>query len=327
LGKCDLPFQTSGSSIFDLIAANWLELEAKLPEHCRNMALAKSGAYKQGLNLVLEMLRGLENGPDFRADTSALERIARLGRSARNTSASEESRPADTLLVSEPVLQVAPFRTFDPSPAQEPGEAGERFEELRTKVLACIKCPHLVAFRHSVVFGVGSQNAELMFVGEAPGADEDLRGEPFVGRAGELLTKIIQTMGYQRSDVYIANVLKCRPHMPAGASGNRQPTAIEMETCLPYLRQQIEIIQPKVMVALGATAMRGLFGKDEPMKQMRGRWHVFGSIPVMATFHPSYLLRNQALSEKRKVWEDMLQVLERIGQPISEKQKNYFVAK
>jgi DNA polymerase len=115
--------------------------------------------------------------------------------------------------------------------------------------------------------------------------------------------------------------------MPSGASGNRQPTAIEMETCLPYLRQQIEIIRPKVMVALGATAMRGLFGKDEPMKQMRGRWHLFGSIPVMATFHPSYLLRNQALSEKRKVWEDMLQVLERIGQPISEKQKNYFLAK
>ena len=319
--------EPSGRSIFDLIAENWLEFETGLPEHSRNMALAKSGAYEQGLNLVLEMLRGLESVPGFRADTSALERIARLGSLVRNTSASEVSRTSDTLLVNEPVLQVAPFRIPEPPPAQEPGEAGERFEELRTEVLACIKCPHLVAFRHSVVFGVGSQNAELMFVGEAPGADEDLRGEPFVGRAGELLTKIIQTMGYQRSDVYIANVLKCRPHMPAGASGNRQPTAVEMETCLPYLRQQIEIIQPKVMVALGATAMRGLFGKDEPMKQMRGRWHVFGSIPVMATFHPSYLLRNQALSEKRKVWEDMLQVLERIGQPISEKQKNYFVAK
>ena len=283
--------------------------------------------FKQGLNLVVEMLRGLENDPDFRADNSALERIALLGRSVRDTGAAEEARAADTLRVNEPVLQVAPFRISGQSTAREPGDATQRFEELRTKVLACIKCPHLVAFRHSVVFGVGSQNAELMFVGEAPGADEDLRGEPFVGRAGELLTKIIQTMGYQRSEVYIANVLKCRPDMPSGASGNRQPTAIEMETCLPYLRQQIEIIQPKVMVALGATAMRGLFGKDEPMKQMRGRWHLFGSIPVMATFHPSYLLRNQALSEKRKVWEDMLQVLERIGQPISEKQKNYFLAK
>ena len=139
-----------------------------------------------------------------------------------------------------------------------------------------------------------------MFVGEAPGADEDRQGEPFVGRAGELLTKIIQTMGFQRSEVYIANVLKCRPDMPPGASGNRQPTQSEMETCLPYLRQQIEHIQPKVVVALGATAMRGLFGKVEQMKLMRGRWHLFGSIPVMATFHPSYLLRNQALSEKEE---------------------------
>jgi DNA polymerase len=164
-----------------------------------------------------------------------------------------------------------------------------------------------------------------MFVGEAPGADEDMQGEPFVGRAGELLTKIIQTMGYQRSDVYIANVLKCRPDIPQGTPGNRQPTPAEMATCLPYLRQQIELIQPKLMVALGGTAMRGLFGKDEPMRSMRGRWHQFGSIPVMATFHPSYLLRNQALSLKRQVWEDMLQVLERLGHPISERQKNYFL--
>ncbi len=153
-----------------------------------------------------------------------------------------------------------------------------------------------------------------MFVGEAPGADEDRQGEPFVGRAGELLTKIIQTMGYQRSEVYIANVLKCRPDLPPGTPGNRQPTPAEMATCLPYLREQIELIRPKVMVALGGTAMRGLFGKEEPMKQMRGRWHLFGSIPVMATFHPSYLLRNQALSLKRQVWEDMLLVLERLGQ-------------
>jgi DNA polymerase len=112
-----------------------------------------------------------------------------------------------------------------------------------------------------------------MFVGEAPGADEDLRGEPFVGRAGELLTRIIETMGFKRSDVYIANVLKCRPDMPKGSSGNRQPTPEEMQTCLPYLRDQIEIIQPKVMVALGGVAMRGLFGMVEPMKSLRGRGH------------------------------------------------------
>jgi len=281
--------------------------------------------YQQGLNLVVQMLRGLENRPDFRADTSTLQRIALLANS--RVVEPEKSGVIETPGNDQPVHQDTPVRISHQTPRQEAGAATQSFEELRTKVLACTKCPNLVAFRHSVVFGVGNPNAELMFVGEAPGADEDRQGEPFVGRAGELLTKIIQTMGYQRSEVYIANVLKCRPDIPEGAPGNRQPTATEMETCLPYLREQIQLIQPRAMVALGATAMRGLFGKEEPMNQMRGRWHLFGAIPVMATFHPSYLLRNQALSVKRKVWEDMLQVLDRLGHSISERQKNYFLAK
>ncbi|HZC58851.1 MAG TPA: uracil-DNA glycosylase, partial [Chthoniobacterales bacterium] len=284
-----------------------------------------------------DMLRSLKHQtePDFRADISALERIVRLPRPAEG---SEPADPIEEPVVPENVgapihesLKVpAPPESLPPLPVQEqatrPGEFEKRFEELRSQVLACTKCPNLVAFRHTVVFGVGNPKAELMFVGEAPGADEDMQGEPFVGRAGELLTKIIQTMGYQRSDVYIANVLKCRPDIPPG-SPNRQPTVTEMETCLPYLRQQIELIRPKIMVALGGTAMRGLFGTAEPMKQLRGRWHDFDSIPVMATFHPSYLLRNQALSEKRKVWEDMLQVLERLGRQITERQKNYFLGR
>jgi DNA polymerase len=164
-----------------------------------------------------------------------------------------------------------------------------------------------------------------MFVGEAPGADEDLQGEPFVGKAGQLLTKIIETMGVKRSDVFIANVLKCRPDMPPGASGNRRPTTAEMQTCLPYLRAQIEIIKPQVLVALGSVAMEGLLGSVEPMSRLRGRWHEFQGIPLMATYHPAYLLRNQSLGEKRKVWEDMLLVMERVGLPISEKQRGYFL--
>jgi uracil-DNA glycosylase len=283
--------------------------------------------YWQGLNLVVEMLRGLENDRDFRADTSTLRKIAMLANGVTNTAANGDSRSSETIQITESIPSDLPAEILELPPTEKIGPATHLFEELRTKVLACAKCPNLVAFRHSVVFGVGNLKAELMFIGEAPGADEDMRGEPFVGRAGELLTKIIQTMGYQRSDVYIANVLKCRPDMPPGTSGNRQPTATEMETCLPYLRQQIEIIQPKVMVALGATAMRGLLGKEDPMNQMRGRWHLFGSIPVMATFHPSYLLRNQALAIKRKVWEDMLLVLDRLGHSISERQKSYFLAK
>jgi DNA polymerase len=200
----------------------------------------------------------------------------------------------------------------------------EHLAPLRAQVAVCTKCPHLVSSRTQTVFGVGNLDAELMFIGEAPGADEDRQGEPFVGRAGQLLTRIIAAMGFTRDDVYIANVLKCRPHMPPGAPGNRPPTASEMATCLPYLTEQIEIIQPKVLVALGATAVEGLLGERQPMNKMRGRWHTYGETPLMITFHPSYLLRNQANTEKRKVWEDMLLVLERLERPISEKQRNYF---
>jgi DNA polymerase len=197
---------------------------------------------------------------------------------------------------------------------------------IQARVSVCVKCPHLAASRTQTVFGVGNPDAELMFIGEAPGADEDARGEPFVGRAGQLLTKIIETMGFGRADVYIANVLKCRPDMPRGISGNRPPTPEEMQTCLPYLAEQIDIIQPKVLVALGATAVEGLLGTRGTMREMRGRWHSHHETPLMITYHPSYLLRNQAPAEKRKVWEDMLQVLERLERPITEKQRNYFRA-
>jgi DNA polymerase len=214
-----------------------------------------------------------------------------------------------------------PIETVRPAPA---GHKAALLAPIQARVAVCIKCPHLARSRTQTVFGVGNPDAELMFIGEAPGADEDARGEPFVGRAGQLLTKIIETMGFKRADVYIANVLKCRPDMPPGSSGNRPPTPEEMQTCLPYLAEQIGIIGPKVMVALGASAVEGLLGTRGPMHAMRGRWHSHEETPLMITYHPSYLLRNQAPAEKRKVWEDMLQVLERLGRPISEKQRNYF---
>ncbi len=199
-----------------------------------------------------------------------------------------------------------------------------RLSQMEARVAGCLKCPHLANSRTQTVFGVGNPDADLMFIGEAPGADEDRQGEPFVGRAGQLLTKIIAAMGYSREDVYIANVLKCRPDMPAGQPGNRKPTLAEMATCLPYLTEQIEIIGPKVLVALGATAVEGLLQIREPMGKLRGRWHSYRETPLMITFHPSYLLRNQINTEKRKVWEDMLLVLERLEQSISEKQRNFF---
>jgi len=197
--------------------------------------------------------------------------------------------------------------------------------ELRKRTVVCQRCPHLVKARKNVVFGVGSIQSPLMFVGEAPGADEDEQGEPFVGRAGQLLTKIIQTMGFTRETVYIANILKCRPDTPGQTAGNRKPTLDEMNTCLPYLLAQVNLIKPKVIVALGVTAMEGLLGKVVQITRVRGQFFDFRGTPVMATYHPAYLLRNQSLAVKREVWEDMLKVLEKLEYPISEKQRKYFL--
>ena len=196
---------------------------------------------------------------------------------------------------------------------------------VRERVRVCTKCPHLASSRTQTVFGVGNPDAELMFIGEAPGVDEDKQGEPFVGRAGQLLTRIIETMGLAREEVYIANILKCRPDTSPGSFGNRPPTPREMQTCRPYLVEQIDIIRPKALVALGAVAVEGLLGTRGTMRELRGRWHSYNGTPLMITYHPAYLLRNQAPSEKRKVWEDMLQVLERLEKPITEKQRSYFL--
>jgi uracil-DNA glycosylase len=198
-------------------------------------------------------------------------------------------------------------------------------EPIRERVCACTKCAHLACSRTQTVFGVGNPDADLMFIGEAPGMDEDRQGEPFVGRAGQLLTKIIKAMNFAREDVYIANILKCRPDTPSGSFGNRAPTPTEMQTCRPYLVEQIDVIQPKVLVALGAVAVEGLLGMRGTMRELRGRWHAYNGIPLMITYHPAYLLRNQAPSEKRKVWEDMLEVLEHLDRPITERQRNYFL--
>jgi DNA polymerase len=210
-------------------------------------------------------------------------------------------------------------------PDPQAGVKAEAMRELRERALVCVKCPNLASSRQNVVFGVGDINAGLMFVGEAPGADEDAQGEPFVGAAGQLLTRVIKAMDLTREQVYIANILKCRPDTPGESSGNRKPTADEMKTCIPYLHSQIDLIQPKVLVALGATSVEGLLGKTVGITKLRGHWQSYRGVPLMPTFHPAYLLRNQAMSEKRKVWEDMLQVMEKLALPISEKQRGFFL--
>jgi uracil-DNA glycosylase len=252
------------------------------------------------------------------------ERGEKLPRASRSSLVELRSVPSTQAASEESKLP----KSFDETSSrtlQPASDKAARLAEIQTRVTGCLKCPHLARSRTQTVFGVGNPDADVMFVGEAPGADEDAQGEPFVGRAGQLLTKIIKAMGFNRSDVYIANVLKCRPDMPPGSSGNRPPTPMEMQTCLPYLTEQIRIIQPKVMIALGATAVEGLLGTRGVMRELRGKWHSYQDTPLMITYHPSYLLRNQAPSEKRKVWEDMLQVLERINHPITEKQRNYFL--
>ncbi len=191
---------------------------------------------------------------------------------------------------------------------QDRSDVAVELAAIEARAKACTKCKELSRCRHSVVFGVGNPRAELMFIGEAPGADEDEQGEPFVGRAGQLLTKIIQAMGYQREDVYISNIIKCRP------PENRTPFPDEVTNCLPYVLAQIELIKPKVIVALGATALRSLLDIQLGITKMRGHWYTFRDIPIMPTFHPAYLLRNPPA--KREVWDDMKSVLEKLGRKV-----------
>ena len=201
-------------------------------------------------------------------------------------------------------------------------------DQLRNEILSLKKSPELLASEANLVFGVGTVDADLMFVGEAPGVEEDREGEPFVGKAGQLLMKIIQATGLNREKVYIANVLKYRPDTPGKSFGNRKPRPDEIEIWFPFLVRQIEIIQPKVIVGLGATAVEGLLGNmTTGITRLRGNWQSYRGVPVMPTFHPSYLLRNQSWAVKRQVWEDMMQVMERLNMPISEKQRGFFLRK
>ncbi len=182
---------------------------------------------------------------------------------------------------------------------------------LREFIGECTRCK-LAPMRTNLVFGVGNPKAELMFVGEAPGADEDLRGEPFVGRAGQLLTDIIERgMGMTRAEVYICNVIKCRP------PENRNPEADEVAACEPFLFRQIDLVRPRVIVGLGTFAVQAVLKLKTPISKLRGTWHEVRGIKMMPTFHPAYLLRNP--SEKRVVWADIQEVMKELGRPIPQR--------
>ncbi len=202
-----------------------------------------------------------------------------------------------------PVIEAVDAR--ESAPEADPGEsARETLSQIRDEMGDCSRCK-LAAGRRNLVFGVGNPDAALMFVGEGPGEDEDRQGEPFVGKAGQLLTRIIEAIGLARDDVYIANVVKSRP------PGNRNPEPDEIAACLPFLERQIQAVRPAVLVGLGNIAVKSLLRTTRGIMSLRGNWQEYRGIPFMPTFHPAYLLRTPG--DKRLVWEDMLQVAERLN--------------
>ena len=235
-----------------------------------------------------------------------------------------------------PVPAPPPAPVPSPSPAPEssaPAAAEaepemsveQKIEYLRQRAADWKPARRLGTLRDTMVFAVGNPRARLMLVGEAPGYEEERQGEPFVGPAGQLLTRILGAMGLQRSDVYISNVCKFRPSMGENqGTANRAPGPDELAACLPLIMAEIRAIQPACIVCLGGSSAKGLLGTQQGVNALRGRWMECQGVPVRVTYHPSYLLRNEALSARRALWEDMLEVMERLGMPVSEKQRNYF---
>jgi DNA polymerase len=221
-------------------------------------------------------------------------------------------------LITEPVFiesmtprtKVAPLPLADlpipgPKPEQSFADPVAALRAIREDLGDCTRCRLSQQGRKQIVFGVGNPNADLMFIGEAPGADEDEQGEPFVGRSGQLLTNMIKAMGITREDVYIANIIKCRP------PGNRQPERDECETCSPFLMRQITVIKPKAIVALGAVAAKTLLAINAPMSELRGRWFDFRGTKLAVTYHPAFLLRDPR--QKGEAWKDLQMVMKELG--------------
>ncbi|MHB1422333.1 MAG: uracil-DNA glycosylase [Gemmataceae bacterium] len=198
----------------------------------------------------------------------------------------------------------------EPSPPSNTEKRRQELIVLAERVSGCQRCAELVVSRSRTVFGIGPIDAELCFVGEAPGASEDQRGEPFVGEAGQLLDRILAACGLKREEVYICNICKCRP------PGNRLPTTQEAGNCREYLERQLELVRPKFLCALGACAAQNLLGTSERIGKLRGRFHDYKGIPVLCTYHPAFLLPGRSPHMKREVWEDMKKLLERMGRPI-----------
>ena len=231
------------------------------------------------------------------------------------------------ILLSEDAL--GKFRALTAKPGQQvPGSANKAQElaELKERAMHSQSCLSLGTLHDTMVFSVGNPDSRIVFIGEAPGSEEEKQGEPFVGPAGKLLTRIIETMGISRKDVYISNILKFRPRIGNTDQGakNRKPSAEEVAASIQCVRDEIDVVRPELIIALGGCAMQGLLELDEGVNRARGKLYDLGAHKAIVTFHPSYLLRSGANSEKRKLWEDMLMAMSFLKMPISDKQENYF---
>lgn len=305
---------------------------------------------RESLTAITEELRRLKQAGVTTVPVAdeTLERLRRvLSRRAAATPAERPVSAPAPLAPPPPAsapIREAPRAASTPAPVPEAlrtppevrlpaGSKAERWAALKALVEGDPCCRAHLRPGKRVVLGVGSLDAAIMFVGEAPGAEEELQGEPFVGPAGQLLTRMIVAMGVAREEVYIGNIMNWRPQMPTAEGrdqvGNRPPTEDEMRYCLPYLRAQIEVVNPQLLVALGSTAAQGLLGfrSFKALGDVRGRWHDFGGKPLMVTYHPSYILREPTNRKKRLIWEDLLKVMDRAELPVSERQRGYFLEK
>jgi DNA polymerase len=263
-------------------------------------------------------------------DDAAKEVLRELHRRSRGVKAPAPAAAPARSAAPLPSVTAAPVAPAAPAapvalPVPVAGSAAQRIAELAAQAARWAPARQLGTLRDIMVFSAGDPEAGLMLVGEAPGYLEEQQGQPFAGTAGQKLDDILRAMGLAREQVYISNLVKFRPASPGQTTNNRKLSPEEMACFLPFLRAEAGIVQPRCIVALGATAAEGLLGLGGTVDGMRGRWHEFAGIPVRVTYHPAYLLhRSSGNADKRRVWEDMLEVMEKLGLPISDKQRGYF---
>lgn len=222
-------------------------------------------------------------------------------------------------------LKPEPVRAEEPVLVATGSTAAEKIDSLKRLAGKWEPVQALTGLRKTMVFSVGNPEADIMLVGEAPGYDEERLVEPFVGKAGQKLDGILKAMRVERRSVYISNIVKFRPSMPNQTTNNRKPTREEVDACLPFVCEEVKVVAPKIIIALGGTAAQALLSCEKAVGSMRGEFHEFAGIPLRVTYHPSYILHNEATSEKRKIWEDMLAVMDHLKMSVSDKQRGYFL--